>query len=552
MFHALPRRTGRDLRSRTRGVTLLALLLAGPLTTPADAWDFRWITQFGDAGTEVSAGVLIKGNAVYVAGYRRPPGASSSDGYLRKYNRTGSLVWADQFGTTASEVVNGVVALDDMIVVAGGTNGTFPGQTPAGSRDVFLRAYKSTGEVLWTKQFGTPAFDGLGINGLATDGRAIYVAGETFGTFPGEPINPAVDTFVAKIDAQGDLLWLHQLGIRSFTRLGLVGVSADEHGVVVVGSFLEGPEETDAGGGFIRRLSTNGELEWQQDLVRRDLCQTTFWGVSIHDHVAYVVGQWLDLTFPDPDAACTNPSDSPVVGVVRAYNVKNGTLKWQRRIKGRTVPGGENFTGAKVISASDAGVFVGANLTESFAGHWQPTPPQRPECPGLNPGFPDIFPDSLDAYVRRYSLDGDVVWTHQFGGPVFDLVTAISADSKAVAAVGDTSCGIDSNHAFGGGARDVFVVRIGAEPTTIVGFIQLLIGRLETRLDAGRLQERDFNALVQLLEDALKALETGSPSSARHTLLRVADQVDALTDAGQLLNGSQVLRGFARELAEKP
>jgi hypothetical protein len=57
--------------------------------------------------------------------------------------------------------------------------------------------------------------------------------------------------------------------------------------------------------------------------------------------------------------------------------------------------------------------------------------------------------------------------------------------------------------------------------------------------------------LVRPLEAALKALETGSPSSARDAL-RVADQVDARPDAGQLLNGSQLLRGFAKELAKEP
>ena len=543
MFRRLPR-------------PLIVSILLVSLGTLTHAWDFQWILQFGDAGREVSAGVLIKDNATYAAGYRVPPGAPS-DAYLFKYDSSGLLVWARQFGAPASnfpapssDFVNGVIAVGDLIVVAGSTNGALPGQTTAGSRDVFLAAYAENGEPVWTTQFGTAGFDSLGVNGVATDGRAIYVAGETNGTFPGQPPNPAVDTFIAKLDDRGNLLWLRQLGIYGFTGLGIVGVGADARGVALVGSFLAGPEETDPGGAFIRRFSPDGDLQWSQDLVRSDFCTVTFWGVSIHDGVAYVVGQWLDLTFPDPDAACTNPSESPLVGVLRAYDVENGSLKWQRRIKGRTSPGADNFTGAKIVTASDAGVFVAANLTETFPGHWQPTPPQRPECPGLFPGNPNVFPDSLDAYVRRYSLDGDVVWTHQFGGPVFDLVTALSADRRSVAAVGDTSCGIDANHTFGGGSRDVFVTRIDAEPSTTVGQVQLLVGRLETLSDAGNVQEPDFAVLVQSLEAALQALETGSPAAGRDALLAFADQVEALIKAGRLPKSANALKGSARDLAE--
>src|SRR4029453_5462885 len=167
MFRRLPR-------------PLIVSILLVSLETLTHAWDFQWILQFGDAGLEVSAGVLIKGNATYAAGYRSPPGAPS-DAYLFKYDSSGSLVWARQFGAPASnfpapssDFVNGVVAVGDLIVVAGSTNGTLPGQTTAGSRDVFLAAYTGNGEPVWTTQFGTAAFDSLGVNGVATDGVAVF------------------------------------------------------------------------------------------------------------------------------------------------------------------------------------------------------------------------------------------------------------------------------------------------------------------------------------------------------------------------------------------
>ena len=40
--------------------------------------------------------------------------------------------------------------------------------------------------------------------------------------------------------------------------------------------------------------------------------------------------------------------------------------------------------------------------------------------------------DRLDAYVRRYNFNGDVIWTHQFGSGVFDIVAALATDATSV------------------------------------------------------------------------------------------------------------------------
>src|SRR5262249_27692543 len=137
----------------------------------------------------------------------------------------------------------------------------------------------------------------------------------------------------------------------------------------------------------------------------------------------------------------------------------------------------------------------------------------RSVCPPLvQTGFGHAFTDKLDAYVRRYDFDGDVIWTHQFGSGVFDLVIGIGSDGTNVYASGDTSCNIQDDVSFSGGNiegnRDVFATQIAIEPTTIPGKIQLLVGLLETLRDKGRLGPGEFTSLVSYLENAQMQLQS--------------------------------------------
>jgi len=220
----------------------------------------------------------------------------------------------------------------------------------------------------------------------------------------------------------------------------------------------------------------------------------------------------------------------PVVGVVLKYD-SSGNLLWRRRLKG---VGEGSFTGAKNIYASETGVYVSANLTTTFPGHVADVPrSDRSECRGLTPG--NQFADKLDAYVRRYDFDGNVIWTHQFGSNVFDLVTGVSTDATGVYAAGDTSCQIDdAAEDFSGGVRDGFLLRIAIEPTSLPGQVQLIVGQLETLNDTGRFTPGEFGSLVQQLEATLQALDRGNLAAARQTLEVFVQRVSTFESRGTL------------------
>jgi len=84
--------------------------------------------------------------------------------------------------------------------IAGSTGGTFPGPS-GGSNDVFLRKYDPDGDVIWTWQFGSAAFDLP--YGIFVNATGIYVTGYTLGTLPGQTNAGGADAFVRKYDPSG-------------------------------------------------------------------------------------------------------------------------------------------------------------------------------------------------------------------------------------------------------------------------------------------------------------------------------------------------------------
>jgi hypothetical protein len=493
----------------------------------AGAWDIEWDDEYGNGlfifaadGKTDATGFYVGGG---VAGAALPgqTGSGGSDAYLRKYSFAGTVLWTRQFGTVAPDAGLGVTTDATGVYLAGSTAGTFPGQASAGNRDAFMRKYDTDGQVVWTRQFGTSGFDEL-FRGATIHTTGVYVAGETDGTFPGEMGGNGVDFFVARLDAQtGQLIWARQFGIRSGFPLSIGGVSVDDTGIYAVGTTFLGVSPA----AMFRKYDFNGNLLWSREFLPGPgvSCSGTLWGVAAHDGNVYVTGQWderyFDYAFQDPASSCGKNGlalgTGTSVGVLLKYDSASNLL-WRRRIKG-AAEGSDSFTGAKTIWASESGIYVGANLTTTFPGHIADGPrSDRSECPGVERG--NRFFDKLDAYVRRYDFDGNVIWTHQFGSNVFDLVNGIGTDTTGVYLTGDTSCDIGEDGTFSGGFRDAFVLRIAIEPTSLPGQVQLIIGQLETLSDAGRLGSGEFSSLVRTLEAALGALNRMDIKTARQDL----------------------------------
>jgi len=177
-----------------------------------------WTSQFGSSGQDWILGVAVDGEGnIYVGGRTDGvlPGQLSSgqiDAFLMKFDGSGKGLWTRQFGSPADDWVMGL-AVDGAgnVYGAGGTWGALPGLKSSGQEDAFLVKYDGSGKGLWTRQFGS-AVDERAL-GLAVDGVGnVYGVGWTEGVLPKQRSSGKRDAFLRKYDSRGGEVWTRQFG----------------------------------------------------------------------------------------------------------------------------------------------------------------------------------------------------------------------------------------------------------------------------------------------------------------------------------------------------
>jgi hypothetical protein len=129
---------------------------------------------------------------------------------LSKYDASGNLQWTHQLGTASADFGLGVSA-DTLnnVYITGYTRGSLGGPN-AGVYDAFLSKYDASGNLQWTRQFGT-AYDDFSYGVTADSLGNVYISGWTEGSLGGPSAGNA-DSFVSKYDASGNPQWTRQLG----------------------------------------------------------------------------------------------------------------------------------------------------------------------------------------------------------------------------------------------------------------------------------------------------------------------------------------------------
>jgi subtilisin-like proprotein convertase family protein len=212
--------------------------------------------------------------------------AGSTDGYVAKYDATGTLVWARSFGGPGDDEARRVAAdAAGYIYVAGFFSGTAsfgPSITLTGSSydNAFVAKMDPAGNFLWVQPFTSSTGNGV-TWGVAVDASGnVYATGYFNGTtaFGNTTLTSAggSDAFVAKLDASGNVVWAQRMGGSSDTEWGM-GVGADPNGnVYVSGRFtgtasfgtlsLTADSPSGSNNGFVTRLDSSGNFQWAQRL----------------------------------------------------------------------------------------------------------------------------------------------------------------------------------------------------------------------------------------------------------------------------------------------
>jgi len=225
-----------------------------------------WSQQFGSSKDEQVLGMAADATGAYAAGYTMGslPGqksAGSTDAFLAKYSPTGALLWLHQFGASGIDRLEAATSDGTSVYVCGYTDSSLYGQPFAGNQDVFVQKWDQSGDLLWTREIGTPGLDRS--YGIAVNANGVFVTGRTKGTFAGQTSSGGIDAFVTMFDLDGNQIWLTQFGTPSDERGW--GISLDSTGVYVTGR-TEGsfPGYTNQGGddAYMAKFNFSGSMLW--------------------------------------------------------------------------------------------------------------------------------------------------------------------------------------------------------------------------------------------------------------------------------------------------
>jgi Bacterial Ig-like domain len=207
-----------------------------------------------------SGGVVIAGSFEDSAtfGATTLTTGGSSDAFVARVNGSGAFSWAvaTQGGSGSNASVQGVAVDGSGNVDLGGF---FSGSvdfdpsssstvlTSAGSDDAMLWRLDSTGKLLWARSYGSADFDATTAVSVDASG-ALYATGAfsdmvNFGTVAKPALitaGPVFDTFLLKVDPNGNELWVDGLVGATGSSKGQ-GVAVDPFGTVHVAGTFSGP-----------------------------------------------------------------------------------------------------------------------------------------------------------------------------------------------------------------------------------------------------------------------------------------------------------------------
>lgn len=341
-----------------------------------------------------------------------------------------TVQWIRQFGSAAQDRAAAIAVNASGVYVAGATEAVLPGQRSAGAVDAFVQRYDAGGTEIWTRQFGTSGIDE--VLAIAVDDTGVYVAGDTQGALSSAaPAGP--HAFLRKYDLNGGEVWTREFG--SGRREEVLAVAAGADGVYAAGdTTVAVPPFDDA---FVATFGADGNVRGGHEFGTAAVDRAA--AITVNATGVYVAGA-TQGTLPGQTAA--GDSDS----FVRKYGL-DGTEIWTRQF-------GTPESDEVLSMASDAsGVYVAGTTSGAI---------------GAQPGT-----GAVDGFVRKYDVNGQALWTRQFGTPDYDDVLGIAVSAQGVYVAGNTKGALPGQ--LNAGDYDIFIRKF--DPSGVAEWTQQLGGK---------------------------------------------------------------------------
>jgi cysteine-rich repeat protein len=265
----------------------------------------------GGGNDEIRGLVEDDAGNVYAAGYESGPVGEGLNAWLRKYDPAGAALWTRTYNgpNNSTDVFDGVTIDGDGNIVAAGYHNVLDE-----GADVFLRKYDPDGNVLWTRSSsGENGGTDLIWKVAVSEAGHIYVAGYENG-----PAGEGYNAWLAKYDGDGNLIWDRSYNGDASLDDYLIGVEVvGDDDVLVCGYQAEAAYPWHV---TVRRYDSLGMLAWSDDYAGESGEGAHCFGIAV-----------------DGDGNIVTTGGEIVAGIrgvlVRKYE-PDGTVLWNRVIPG--------------------------------------------------------------------------------------------------------------------------------------------------------------------------------------------------------------------------
>jgi hypothetical protein len=242
----------------------------------------------------------------------------------------------------------------------------------------------------WLKQFGSNKYDQS--YDIATDSEDnIYLTGSTFGNLAGNNAGQ-YDSWVAKYNSNGDRVWIKQFGTSKTEESS--GIAIDSSDNVYLTGYISG-ELAGSSDAWVAKYSSNGDRIWFKQFGSATDDSSREIAIDSSDNV-YLTG----YTFGDLAGTNAGSSDAWIA----KYN-SNGDRAWIEQLASSS----SDYSNNIAIDSKD-NIYLTGITTGDLAG--------------------TNTTNSLDAWVTKYSSNGDRVWIEQFDSSDSDFSDGIAIDSN--------------------------------------------------------------------------------------------------------------------------
>ncbi len=376
-------------------------------------------TATDNAGNEYLCGYTSSSSAIATSGAYQVTYGGSTDAYLAKFSKTGTLLWATYYGGSSDDYGRSVATdATGNVYMAGSTSSTTAIATPGayqttylGGDDAFIVKFNSSGVIQWGTYYGGTNSDYAVDIALDGSGNA-YITGQTMsssgiatpGTFR-STASGSYDGFLAKFNSSGALQWGSYYGGNS-ADYGY-GVAVDGSGNVFINGYTAsgttmttpGAYQTVLNGiydAYLAKFNASGAIQW-----------ATYFGGNAYD---YGYGVTVDgagnpyitgYTNSTSGLATAGAYQGSNAGGLDAYVAKfdnAGAIQWA------TYYGGSADDEGHHIATNTSGDVYFSGMTQSLSGI---------ATPGA---YQTTLGGGIDVLLAKFNNTGTPQWATYYGG----------------------------------------------------------------------------------------------------------------------------------------